>query len=95
MFLIWCPFPKARQDYAPFQQEVDRAVVTHGPPTRVPWKKDETEWGFKTGSPLKSSSFAEFMIHIFIQNDYSLSCPTPVVLEIEEYQRKREGRNQA
>jgi len=28
------------------------------------------------------------MINIFIQNDYSPSCPTPVLLKIEKYQRK-------
>ena len=28
------------------------------------------------------------MINISIQNDYSPSCPTPVLLRIEKYQRK-------
>ena len=36
---------------------------------------------------LKSNFSAEFMIIVSIQNDYYLSCQTPV-LKIEEYQRK-------
>ena len=43
--------------------------------------------GFTTALPTDMPS-AEFMINVSIQNDYSLSCPTPVLLKIEEYQRK-------
>ena len=48
IFLIWCPFPKWRQDYAAFQQEVARAVAALLPGRLG---EDKTEGDLKLGAP--------------------------------------------